>query len=306
MVEDFRSHGPGDEPPSCVASDLILPGYFETMGNRVLAGRAIDWADIHDRNQVVDGHRKPGAASTGDSPAAAIGKRVRATSRQIRGGRSSGWSATCGRRVSTDPPTPVVFWPHGHRGPRRRRDLGATDHVVRCPQPPGRHAGAHGRRQSGSVVGQSQPAGGRPCRPSRRFCAARWLVPRSRLVMLGIAAAASLLLVWSGSTPLLRTRCPGEYRSSGFAIALGANERTWSDWSSEQGDVVSGSASWRAGGRRRPHPADGRAALRCESAGSHHLCHGHGGGGRRRAGWRASCQRVRAATVDPAAALRTE
>ena len=31
----------------------IGPGYFETMGNRLVAGRSITWNDIHEQRPVV-------------------------------------------------------------------------------------------------------------------------------------------------------------------------------------------------------------------------------------------------------------
>jgi predicted permease len=54
----------------------IQPGYHETMGNPVKAGRSISWADIHDRNKVVV-VTESFATEYWASPAAAIGKRIR-------------------------------------------------------------------------------------------------------------------------------------------------------------------------------------------------------------------------------------
>ena len=42
---------PGTPPTRRVKA--IGPGYFETMGNPVLAGRALTWMDIHQRASVV-------------------------------------------------------------------------------------------------------------------------------------------------------------------------------------------------------------------------------------------------------------
>jgi predicted permease len=54
----------------------ITPGYFMTMENPLLAGRAITWADIHGRAKVVM-VSESFTREYWDSPADAIGKRIR-------------------------------------------------------------------------------------------------------------------------------------------------------------------------------------------------------------------------------------
>jgi predicted permease len=54
----------------------IGPGYFETMGNPLLAGRGIEWADVHERRDVAVITRTL-AAEYWHDPAAAIGRRIR-------------------------------------------------------------------------------------------------------------------------------------------------------------------------------------------------------------------------------------
>ena len=53
----------------------VLPGYGETMGNTLLAGRTLDWADIESHADVVM-VTETFAREYWSSPAAAIGKRV--------------------------------------------------------------------------------------------------------------------------------------------------------------------------------------------------------------------------------------
>ncbi len=56
----------------------IAPGYLETMGNRLVAGRVITWEDVHGRRPVAmisEGF----ARELFGSPAAAIGRRIRET-----------------------------------------------------------------------------------------------------------------------------------------------------------------------------------------------------------------------------------
>jgi predicted permease len=79
------------------------------MGNPILAGRAITWADTHNRNRVVVITENL-ASEYWDDPSQAIGKRVRVT-------LGTPWREIVGvvgnirdDGVSQDP-TPTVFWP---------------------------------------------------------------------------------------------------------------------------------------------------------------------------------------------------
>ena len=54
----------------------VTPGYFGTMGNPVLAGRGIDWADVHDRRKVAVVTRNFALEYWGD-PGEALGQRIR-------------------------------------------------------------------------------------------------------------------------------------------------------------------------------------------------------------------------------------
>ena len=54
----------------------VAPGFFETMGNPLIAGRAITWTDIHQLRPVVV-ISEPLAREYWQTPANAIGKRVR-------------------------------------------------------------------------------------------------------------------------------------------------------------------------------------------------------------------------------------
>ncbi len=72
-VEEFPL-GEGQLPP-VRSFKWIGAGYFETMGNPVVAGRAITWSDLHERARVVVITENL-AREYWDSPADAIGKRV--------------------------------------------------------------------------------------------------------------------------------------------------------------------------------------------------------------------------------------
>jgi putative ABC transport system permease protein len=87
----------------------VAPGYFETMGNRMVAGRAITWAEIYERRPVVVVSRTI-ANEHWDEPSRALGKRVR-------GGPKDEWHEIVG--VVGDerddglnhPATAIVYWP---------------------------------------------------------------------------------------------------------------------------------------------------------------------------------------------------
>ncbi len=87
----------------------IAPGYFQTMGNPLLAGRDISWADIHDRRNVAV-ITANFARELWSDPAAAVGQRIRVNP-------GSPWREIVGvvgdvrdNGVDQDPVT-VVYWP---------------------------------------------------------------------------------------------------------------------------------------------------------------------------------------------------
>lgn len=86
----------------------VAPGYFETMGNPVIAGRAITWTDIHQLRPVVV-ISEPLAREYWQTPSNAVGKRVR--------GFGPTWYEVVGvvgqERDDglNQPPTAMVYWP---------------------------------------------------------------------------------------------------------------------------------------------------------------------------------------------------
>lgn len=102
---------PGQLPP-IRRYKWIGPGYFSTMGNRLLAGRDLTWQDVNDRARVVVVSATLAGAEFGD-PAAAVGKRVR----QAGIGSAHPWYEVVGvvgdvrdDGVGRDP-VAVVYWP---------------------------------------------------------------------------------------------------------------------------------------------------------------------------------------------------
>jgi predicted permease len=87
----------------------VAPGFFETMGNRLVAGRSVTWADVDERRPVAI-VTETLAREYWKDPARAIGKRVRSSP-------ENPWREIVGvvgdeRDDGLDkPPTPIVYWP---------------------------------------------------------------------------------------------------------------------------------------------------------------------------------------------------
>lgn len=74
FVEDFPVTE--SQVPPLRRFKWISPGYFETMGNPVLVGRGIEWADVHERRKVAVVTRSFALEYWGD-PGEAVGRRIR-------------------------------------------------------------------------------------------------------------------------------------------------------------------------------------------------------------------------------------
>jgi putative ABC transport system permease protein len=87
----------------------VGPGYFETMGNRLVAGRPITWTDVHQRQPVVI-ISETLAREYWQEPARAVGRRVR-------GWSDAPWLEIVGVSAAerddglNRPPTAIVYWP---------------------------------------------------------------------------------------------------------------------------------------------------------------------------------------------------
>lgn len=74
FVEEFPV--PGDQLPPVRRFKWISPGYFETMGNAIVAGRSMTWDDVRQKAPIVI-VTETFAREFWKSPADAIGKRIR-------------------------------------------------------------------------------------------------------------------------------------------------------------------------------------------------------------------------------------
>jgi predicted permease len=109
VLVDGETIAAGETAPSR-RWNFVLPGYFEAMGTRLIAGRDLTWNDIEAGGRVAviseDIAREMAA-----EPAAALGRRIRLSSDR------SGWDEVIGvvQRVHQDglyeEPPSMVYWP---------------------------------------------------------------------------------------------------------------------------------------------------------------------------------------------------
>jgi predicted permease len=107
FIEDFPNTG--RQLPPIRRHKRVAPGYFDTMGNPVLAGRAMTWTDIHQASPVVIISENV-ALEYWKNPADAIGRRLRQS-------QENPWREIIGvvgneRDNGLDQPAPaIVYWP---------------------------------------------------------------------------------------------------------------------------------------------------------------------------------------------------
>ena len=75
VVIEGQTLAAGEAPPQR-RMKLVSPGYFETMGSRIIAGRDLTWADIEAGGRVAL-ISEDFARELGREPADALGKRIR-------------------------------------------------------------------------------------------------------------------------------------------------------------------------------------------------------------------------------------